>query len=74
MRINKKDDLLLHSEHLHFVNGIICDLSVERVSYPTVQEVKNNWQFSRWDLSDVTDSEISEIIASVKRIDGYTGD
>lgn len=63
-----------HNVHLYLANAIVCDLSDERVNYPTVQDVKNNWRFSYWNLSDVTDVEIHEIIESVKRIDGYVGD
>ena len=63
-----------HNVHLYLANAIVCDLSDERVSYPTVQDVKNNLRFSYQELFDVTDSEISEIIEKVKRMDGYTGD
>ena len=61
-----------HNVHLYLANAIVCDLSVERVKYPTVQDVKNNWRFDYQDLADVTDSEISEIIEKVKRMDGVS--
>lgn len=64
----------LHKTHLYLANAIVCDLSDERMSYPNVQDVKNNWRFSYQELFDVTDSEISEIIEKVKRMDRYTGD
>lgn len=57
-----------HETNLWIVNGIVCSLSVEGVSYPTVEDVRNNWQFR---FSDVTNEEIERIIDNVKRIDNF---
>lgn len=57
-----------HETSLWLVNGIVCSLSVEGVSYPTVEDVRNNWQFR---FSDVTNEEIERIIENVKRIDNF---
>jgi hypothetical protein len=57
-----------HETSLWLVNGIVCSLSVEGVSYPTVEDVRNNWQFR---FSDVTNEEIERIIDNVKRIDNF---
>lgn len=54
---------------LYVVNGIVCQMSVEGVSYPSVEDVKNHWQFRN--LPDVTDEDIEKIICDVKELDEF---
>lgn len=58
-----------HATELYLVNDIVCQMSVEGVSYPTVEEVRNHWRFK---YDDVTDEEIGKIISDVQRVDEFT--
>ena len=56
-----------HETSLFIANGIVTDFVDWHNSYPTVQDVKGNFNFR--DCSDVTDAEILQIIENVRRID-----
>ena len=52
---------------LHIVNGIICDYKDFTGIYPTVENVRNNFNFPKY--ADISDNEISHIIEMVKKYD-----
>ena len=58
----------LKRTNLWIVNDVVCSLAVERVSYPSVNDVRNNWRFSHLGLK-ATDDEIQGIIDRVRKID-----
>lgn len=57
----------LHNCHLWMVNEIIVSLWDYENRRPDVRDVKCNWRFGYGMLSDVSDSEIAEIINKVAR-------
>ena len=58
----------LKRANLYVVNGIICDYKDFSGNYPTVADVRNNWQFDYLKI-DITDEEISDVIQRVKKLD-----
>ena len=67
-RTSRENDL--HNADLYLVNGIVCDFCDLEGKYPTVDDIRQNWQLSRYGTGQrVTDDEIERIIRLVERQD-----